>query len=453
MARTVRNAKTDSRTARARLAQRAEPYWTVISEGCALGYRRGVKGGTWIARFRDDNGKQHYEALGSADDACDPDDIRIFSFAQAQVRARAYFQLTARQIAGDIAPYVGPFTIAAALEDYQAGYLRRGGKAVGRIESAKRNYILPALGDLPVAKLTRRKLEEWHQATAKSPAHVRTRSGAAPKCRRRAETPEGLRQRSASANRVLTVLKAALNAAYQEGRVATNDAWQRVKPFRNVDKARIRYLSDDEARRLVTACSEDFGALVIAALMTGCRYGELAALMPDDFDDQSGTVTIRVSKSNKSRHVVLSAEGRLFFRGTCEGRAANALLFTKRNGRAWSTSDQQRPLAAACAAATIAPITFHGLRHTYASRLAMKGVPLTVIAAQLGHADVRMVERHYGHLSPNYIADTVRAAFGSMGLTQATDGAREGQRSDRPTLSAREGPAMHRENVSANEHF
>jgi len=46
----------------------------------------------------------------------------------------------------------------------------------------------------------------------------------------------------------------------------------------------------------------------------------------------------------------------------------------------------------------------------------MKGVPLTVIAAQLGHADVRMVEKHYGHLAPNYIADTVRAAFGSMGL-------------------------------------
>ena len=48
----------------------------------------------------------------------------------------------------------------------------------------------------------------------------------------------------------------------------------------------------------------------------------------------------------------------------------------------------------------------------------MKGVPLAVIAAQLGHADIRMVEKHYGHLAPNYVADTVRAAFDTMGLVQ-----------------------------------
>ena len=53
MARTIRNPKIDSRSARAKLPQRPEPYWTVISEGCALGYRRGSKGGKWIARFRD----------------------------------------------------------------------------------------------------------------------------------------------------------------------------------------------------------------------------------------------------------------------------------------------------------------------------------------------------------------------------------------------------------------
>ncbi len=48
-----------------------------------------------------------------------------------------------------------------------------------------------------------------------------------------------------------------------------------------------------------------------------------------------------------------------------------------------------------------------GLRHTYASCLAMRGVPLAVIAVQLGHADTRMVEKYYGHLAPSYIADTV----------------------------------------------
>ena len=419
MARAVRNAKIDSRSARTKLAQRAEPYWTVISEGCALGYRRGSKGGTWVARFRDDSGKQHYEALGGADDARDPDNLTAFSFAQAQSKARDFFTCKVREIAGDFVPTDGPFTVADAIAAYQAKYLRRGGKDVGRIESAARTYILPDLGQLPVAKLTKLKLEKWHHTNASSAARVRTRKGDAPRFRPHAETPEANRRRSATANRVLTILKAALNDAYQEGRVATNEGWQRVKAFRQVDSARIRYLTDEEARRLVNACPAEFRVLVIAALLTGCRYSELAALLTEDFNADSGTLTVRMSKSGKPRHIALSAEGSEFFLRQCLGRPAGALLFTTRNGRKWSTSDQQRPMAAACVASKIAPITFHGLRHTYASRLAMKNVPLTVIAAQLGHADIRMVEKHYGHLAPNYVSDTVRAAFSNMGLVPA----------------------------------
>ncbi len=63
MARTVRNAKIDTRSARVKLTERREPYWTPISAGCAIGYRRGAKGGTWVARFRGEDRKQHYEAL------------------------------------------------------------------------------------------------------------------------------------------------------------------------------------------------------------------------------------------------------------------------------------------------------------------------------------------------------------------------------------------------------
>ena len=51
----------------------------------------------------------------------------------------------------------------------------------------------------------------------------------------------------------------------------------------------------------------------------------------------------------------------------------------------------------------------------------MRGVPLAVIAAQLGHSDTRMVERHYGHMLPSYLAETVRAAFGSLGLVEPSN--------------------------------
>ena len=78
VARQVRNAKLDSRTARARLPRRREPFWTVISAGCALGYRQGAKSGTWIGKFRDEQGRRHYEAFGAADDNRDADGISVF---------------------------------------------------------------------------------------------------------------------------------------------------------------------------------------------------------------------------------------------------------------------------------------------------------------------------------------------------------------------------------------
>jgi integrase len=74
-------------------------------------------------------------------------------------------------------------------------------------------------------------------------------------------------------------------------------------------------------------------------------------------------------------------------------------------------------LADACEHAKINPlISFHGLRHTYASLAVMNGAPLLVIAKNLGHADTRMVERHYGHLAPSYIADAIRAAAPKFGI-------------------------------------
>jgi integrase len=221
---------------------------------------------------------------------------------------------------------------------------------------------------------------------------------------------------------VLTILKGALNHAHREGKCASDDAWRTVRAFRGADAARLRYLSDEEARRLTNACSPDFCALVSGALLTGCRYGELAAMTAEDFNPDAGTLQVRTSKSGKPRHVVLTREGRDFVAGLAAGKLGGARVFLRANGKSWGKSEQQRPLSAACAVARIdPPVNFHGLRHTYASRLAMRGVPLAVIAAQLGHSDTRMVEKHYGHLSPSYVADTIRAAFGSLGIVATSN--------------------------------
>ena len=295
-----------------------------------------------------------------------------------------------------------------------------GGKAADRLDWSAAAWIIPELGNIELAKLTKRRIEAWHHKIAETPARLRTKPGAQQKHREADESPDSVRRRRSTANRLLTIVKAALNHAYHDenkGKCASDDAWRTVRAFREADAARLRYLSDDEARRLTNACPADFRALVTVALLTGCRYGELAAMTVDDFNPDAGTLRVRHAKSGKPRHVVLTHEGRDFAESHAAGKPGSTRLFVRANNKPWGKSEQQRPLSTACAAARIdPPVNFHGLRHTYASRLAMRGVPLAVIATELGHADTRMVEKHYGHLAPSYVADTVRKAFGTIGI-------------------------------------
>jgi integrase len=172
---------------------------------------------------------------------------------------------------------------------------------------------------------------------------------------------------------------------------------------------------------LVNACEKDFRPLVQAALLTGCRYSELVNLACADFNRDSDTLILRQTKGGRSRHVVLTEEARQLFSQWTAGRAANARIFLRSDGKPWGASHQQRPLADAAARAKISPApTFHILRHTHASMLAMRGVPMGVIAAQLGHQDTRMTEKHYAHLAPSYVADTIRAQFPKLGIDDQT---------------------------------
>lgn len=145
-------------------------------------------------------------------------------------------------------------------------------------------------------------------------------------------------------------------------------------------------------------------------MLSGARYSELARLHVADFHRDSGTVLVRTSKAGKVRHIELTAEGLDFFNEITAGRSNSELLF-QRGGGAWGKSHQQRPLVEACRVAKIGPAaSFHTLRHTYASLMVMDGVPLMVVARNLGHADTRMVEKHYGHLATSYVREAIRSA-------------------------------------------
>src|SRR5262249_17371750 len=149
----------------------------------------------------------------------------------------------------------------------------------------------------------------------------------------------------------------------------------------------------------------------------GARYGELAALRASDFNRDSATIHVRTSKSGKGRHIVLNDEGAALFKSLAAGKSGDAVLLTKADAAPWKPAHQARPMAEACKRAKIAPsVSFHVLRHTWASLAVMAGGPLMVVARNLGHSDTRMVEKHYGHLAPSYVADAIRAAAPKFGI-------------------------------------
>lgn len=411
MARTAKNAKVDSRSARSKLPARREPYWTKIQTGGHLGYRRIATGGFWIARYRDKAlSKRTYQALGSADDFADHDGENVFSFDAAQEAARKYFKRRVAELAGDWTPDNESLTVREAMALYLAEFEKRG-KGLAQARSVINAHILPTLGDAAVARLTRARLITWRDAIAEGSARVRSKRHGPVKFRK---GHSNKRQRQSTTNRILTVLKAGLNFVRNEGRVACRPVWELLKPYRNADSARVRYLNDKESRSVVKACAADFAEIVTGALLSGCRYSELTALVVSDFVPDSGSIYIRDSKNSTARHVYLTAEGIAFFTKLCDGKKPTERIFQRTDGRHWKKSDQARPLELACKGAKLDGLTFHELRHTYASRLVMGGVGLPVVAKQLGHTSTRMVDKHYGHLAPSYVADTVRAAFNPL---------------------------------------
>jgi integrase len=413
MPRTVRDAALETRAARGRLKARGKPYYRALEPGLHLGYRRPQTGaGKWLARHYIGDQAYELEILAIADDYSDADGVAVLSYREAQTKARERMVARAHHAAGKHVP----LTVQDAVEAYLE-FLDAHRKTGYHARHRARAHILPALGDIEVQALTTEQLRKWHAEIAKTPARARTAPGAKQQHRKLDHSADGIRRRRVSANAILTILKAALNFAWREGRTPSDAAWRRVRPFEGVDAARVRYLMLAECKRLINAAAPDFRKLVQAALATGCRYGELGRLTVADFDTDNGTLAIRITKSGKPRHVALTDEGVALFREWCAGRAGSETLFLRADGKPWSISQQQTPMANACERARITPaISFHILRHTHGSLLAMRGVPMGVIAEQLGHSNTRVTEKHYAHLAPSYVADTIRAHAPTFGI-------------------------------------
>lgn len=389
------------------------PHFRFLAKGRALGYRphEGRKGaGSWVARYTIPGEKRYLrQTLGTADDARrQADGEAVLSFEQAVREAQEWCEDQERNAKGLEPKDREPYTVERAMADYLS-WMHANAKAPHQAEQVSRNHVLPNLGSLEVADLTAARLRTWHKGIAESPPLRRSAEGAAPNLGS-LDTPEDRRKRRNTANRALSVLKAALNFAFREGRVGSDAAWRRVKPYKNVDQPKLAYLETEAAVRLLNACEPDFRRLVRGALLTGCRYGELVRLRVGDLQaTPSPSLRLGETKTGKGRHVFLGDEGAAFFADLTAGRLAGEALFLRSDGTPWRRSNQARRMRDACRVAQIEPpVSFHALRHSYASLYLMSGGDLADLAEQLGHADTRMTSRVYGHLADRWRAERAR---------------------------------------------
>jgi integrase len=408
MAGTVKKTDLNTRTARAKLKSKLKDgrvvRWSDLNltvggiTKAHLGYQRWPedKIGRWVLRTYK-AGKYTIQPLGKADDIKDGDGLS----------SEAAVEMVREQLAAP-AKKNKKLTVWQAMLDYIAEKERQN-QPTKDLMSRSRAHIKDApIGNYLVSELTADVIRSWHAGLAQKRAMVRSSEGD----QRYKPAPtddEGVRRRRNSANRVMAMLKGALNFAYDEGRVASREQWGRkVKPFKKASVSRARYLSVNEAQRLINASDPDFRLLVMGALQTGCRYGELCRLTVADYNPDTDKVTIRRSKTGKVRHVVLTDEGAAFFKQVTAGKTGSALIFNRADS-GWKASDQAFRIKIACERAKIEPpITFHGLRHTWASRAVMNGMPLMVVARNLGHKDTKMVEHHYGHMDDDFFTKAVR---------------------------------------------
>ena len=413
-------------TSRSRLKLRpnGKPHWRPLATGRALGFRPHLEdptSGTWSARWTVPGAKRHRETtLSEADGRVPADGETVLDFRQAVEAAQQWCEDQERAFNGLEPVDREPYTVGRAMADYLE-WSRAHRKAPHQVEQVNRAHVLPHLEAVEVAKLSPAQLRKWHAKIASSPPLRRTAVGV----ERNVGTldgPEDRRKRQSTANRALSVLKAGLNMAYREGKVASDDAWRRVKPFKGVDRPKVRFLELDQAVRLLNACEPDFRRIVQGALLTGCRYGELCRLRVGDFKaTPKPLIRLEDTKSGKGRHVFLSDEAAVFFGGLTAGRPDGEAMFLRDDGESWGRSHQARRMLDVSETAKIdPPATFHELRHTYASHYLMNGGDLPGLSQQLGHADTRMTTRHYAHLADDWRAEQARKHAPSFGLETGT---------------------------------
>jgi integrase len=244
--------------------------------------------------------------------------------------------------------------------------------------SSKRGFVaqlLEAFGNLPLRSFSTKLVEEFQAR--------RLTQGNKP----------------ATVNRLLATLKHMFTKAI-DWEMVEEEVLKRIRKVKQLreDNRRLRFLSREEILRLVKYCSPHLQPIILTALNTGMRKGEILNLRWDQVDFKHGFISLDNTKNAERREIPINQ----IVRETLQRiprRLDSPYVFTDGKGKAYK--DVKSSFATALKKAGIKDFRFHDLRHTFASHLVMEGVDLTTVKELLGHKTLNMTLR-YAHLAPGH---------------------------------------------------
>lgn len=328
----------------------------------------------------------------------------------ADIRAKAS-ALQGKRVASTPNPPKEPPPSTTTVKSFAPTYLatarmKNKPSSVDSKDQILRDHILPRLGHLPLERVTYAVIEDLKLALAATPrANVTRRSNGEP-----GRAPSKLLGQK-TINNVLTVLRRMLAIARKRGLIAGVPEIEWFRP----PAPEFDFLDLDEAPRLLAGAGDsEARTMMLVALRTGLRLGELRALRWSDVDLVGGRIMVRqsivrgvfgVPKSGKAREVPLGDDVVAALKR--QRHLRGPLVFCDPAGAVLEVPKVRYQIARACRKAGLREVGWHVLRHSFASHLAMRGAPLKAIQELLGHATITMTMR-YAHLSPDVSRQAVK---------------------------------------------
>ena len=200
----------------------------------------------------------------------------------------------------------------------------------------------------------------------------------------------------ATINRDLEFLRSVFNKGIEWGKALDNP----VSKFKKLKEPayRFRYLSLDEINRLINAAAHHLKPILITALHTGMRRGEILKLKWENIYFNNRLIEVVEAKNNEKRYIPINLT-LLDTLINIPRRIDSDYVFCTKKGKPYV--DIKNSFRSALKRASIDNFRFHDLRHTFASHLIISGADLMTAKELLGHKSIKMTMR-YSHLSPDY---------------------------------------------------